>query len=175
MCDDIPLNRCIDERDRQIVKMKIQDYRQQLPLLTKTFCRFPLTLQLHYDEQSDTILVQTQSPPHTQGDVDHLEFKIMFSPIFQEPQLLVRLWRSTTHDGISSLEPWYPRDVYSALNIPRSFQLGLDTISDTIDNEQGAWYSFHACDTAEIVGDRPDYTENYLQRWASVFFFSWFL
>ncbi|AQZ10329.1 ATG10 (YLL042C) [Zygosaccharomyces parabailii] len=155
--------------------MKLEDYQKQLPELCRIIRAYSLTLQLHYDEQSHSVLMRMQSPPRLPGNVDHVEFKILYSHVFQEPQLLVRLWRATTRDGISYIEPWYPKDVHDTLNVPTSFQLGLDTISDTTDKEQCAWYSFHACDTADIVGNKPEYINDYLQRWASVFIFSWFL
>ena len=64
----------------------------------------------------------------------------------------------------------FPDDIESLLDVEGKFQLGLDTITNL---ENSVWYSFHPCDTSNIIGDQIEVMPTYLRRWVSIFVFSW--
>lgn len=139
-------------------------------------------LNSHYMVEEDALILQAAVPPSVLEtfSLAYIEFKITYTPIYQEPFLLMRLWRKYSmqeskddfDDDMITL--WFPADVKQALGIMQDFQVGLDAISSTSEKTQEAWYSFHPCDTAQIVGDQELYRGNYLERWLSVFLFSWY-
>ncbi|QLL30360.1 hypothetical protein HG536_0A01770 [Torulaspora globosa] len=104
-----------------------------------------------------------------------IEFKICYSHAYQEPRLLFRLWRraASQEEGIDFLAPWFPTDVAQVLGIDRGFTVSLDALFSNSSRSQETWFAFHPCDTAEIVGDKLDFKDDYLSRWLSIFLFSW--
>lgn len=134
-----------------------------------------VSLVLH---KNDSVVMQI-SVPHTvtkeSPALSHLELKITYSPVYQEPLLLLRLWRrdSSQDDMTDLVSPWFPQDIRALLGIDKSFQVELDAVVSPVSHFQETWYSIHPCDTAEIVGDQVQYVDGYLERWFSVFVFSW--
>ncbi|CCE93546.1 E2-like conjugating enzyme TDEL_0G01790 [Torulaspora delbrueckii] len=124
----------------------------------------------------DSILLQT-AVPSTAKDLSHLELKITYSQVYQEPLLLLRVWRKdqSQEDESDFVSLWFPQDVSALLGIDKSFQLELDAVVSPTSHLQETWYSIHPCDTAEIVGDQAKYADGYLNRWLSVFLFSWLI
>lgn len=142
--------------------------------------------QVFYRGEDDSIILQTIVPSHAvisaalaNVKLAHLEFKITYTSVYQEPQLLLRLWqkKNLQLDKLEfeddMLTPWFPPNVQQILGIVGQFQLGLDTVATTMAHKQEAWYSIHPCDTADIVGNQENYSDKYLSRWLSVFLFSW--
>ncbi|QLQ77926.1 hypothetical protein HG537_0A01730 [Torulaspora globosa] len=105
----------------------------------------------------------------------NIEFKICYSHVYQEPRLLFRLWRRvpSQDEAIDFLTPWFPSDVVQLLGIQDGFTVSLDALFSNSSHSQETWFSFHPCNTAEIVGDKQDYRDDYLNRWLSMFLFSW--
>ncbi|QLG75052.1 hypothetical protein HG535_0H03790 [Zygotorulaspora mrakii] len=134
----------------------------------------PYCQQIVYDSSSHTILMKTGIPSKASNSMrlDHLEFKITYSHVYQEPLLLLRIWIREHNDEFTMSKLWFPKDVKQILNIDSAFQLGLDSISSDMRQHQEAWYSFHPCDTSYMIGDKPEYLDKYLERWLSVFLFS---
>lgn len=160
------------ERDA-LGEMKFEDYKNQLPWLKNTLQDHAKVTNLRYDPSKSTIHVHVRCNVR-EFDISHLECKITYSQTYHEPQLLLRIWKFSQIDGITCVEPWFPKELDHALPMPGWFRFGLDTVSTTSTDESAAWYSIHACDTANIVGDRPVFQSTYLSRWASVFLFDWF-
>lgn len=152
--------------------MRFEDYEKQLPLLKDSLQDCSRVKYLHYDPLESTIHVLLDRKT-LESNLSHLECKITYSQTYHEPQLLLRIWRFARFEGIDCLEPWFPQDLQHILPLPSWFQIGLDTISTASTSEPAAWYSIHACDTADIAGSRPSFESTYLSRWASVFIFDW--
>lgn len=137
-------------------------------------CRLVTSVSLSVEDSS--LLFRTAVPSSiAQTGLCYLEFKIAYSHIYQEPLLLFRPWVSSQpkNADIEILSPWFPQDVARLLGIDDSFTISLDAIFSNSTHSQETWFSFHACDTAEIVGDRQEYKDQYLDRWLSIFLFSW--
>lgn len=124
-----------------------------------------------------TVLFQTALPSAAAQNniLCYIEFKICYSHVYQEPQLLFRLWRraQSPEDQIDFLAPWFPPDVAQVLGIDDSFTVSLDAFFSNSSHSQETWFAFHPCDTAEIVGDKLDFKNGYLSRWLSIFLLSW--
>ncbi|GAV55691.1 hypothetical protein ZYGR_0AY00830 [Zygosaccharomyces rouxii] len=153
--------------------MKFEDYRDQLPWLKDALQNFDKVKNLHYNPLESTIHIHVHCNAR-EFNISHLECKITYSQAYHEPQLLLRIWKVTQIEGIDCIEPWFPKELDHVLPMPKWFRFGLDAIAATSTDESAAWYSIHACDTADIVGDRPVFRSTYLSRWASVFLFDWF-
>lgn len=153
--------------------MKFQDYMEQLPLLKNALQNCDKVENLSYDPLKSIIYIHVRSNTR-RLNISHLECKIMYSQIYQEPQLLLRIWKLSQIEGIDCIEPWFPKQLDHVLPLPNWFKFGLDTISETPDDKPAAWYSIHSCDTADIIGTRTASQATYLSRWSSVFLFDLF-
>ncbi|SCU96015.1 LAMI_0F04830g1_1 [Lachancea mirantina] len=90
------------------------------------------------------------------------EISIQFNPIYQEPFLTFRIWKTKCVDGFEKRELWFPSNLSTVLNTT-FFQIGLDYM----DQSSGeAWFQVHCCDTNDITGQEND---KYLKRWFSVY------
>ncbi|CAR29399.1 hypothetical protein ZYGR_0AD00810 [Zygosaccharomyces rouxii] len=152
--------------------MRFEEYRAQLPSLKHSLQDCDKVKNLHYNPLKSTIHIHIQWDV-TEFNISHLECKITYSQTYHEPQLLLRIWKFSQIEGIDCIEPWFPKQIDRILPLPNWFQFGLDTISTSSSDNPAAWYSIHACDTADIVGDRSIFQSTYLSRWASVFLFDW--
>lgn len=135
----------------------------------------PLCQHVFYDTENHSMYVATAPPTNVDAvlKLDHLELKITYSDVYQEPQLLLRVWQEDLDSEFTGIKLWFPQDVKRVLDIGNQFQLGLDAVSTDTNQSTGVWYSFHPCDTADIVGDKVEYIDKYLERWLSVFLSSW--
>lgn len=122
----------------------------------------------------DSILLHA-AVPASSTDLSHLELKITYTHVYQEPLLLIKVWQRE-HPGneyIDLVSPCYPQDIRALLGIDKSFQVELDAVISPKTHTQETWYSIHPCDTAEIVGGQAQFLDGYLKRWISVFLLSW--
>lgn len=166
------------DRTRQTKMLTHTEYCDQLQHVcnTKLKCS-DLVLEMQPVSTDGTVRFRAALPSSAQhtAKLNYLEFKISYSPVYQEPVLLFRLWRSvpSPEDGIDLISPWFPDDASRLLGIDNGFQVGLDAIFSNSTCSQETWFSIHPCDTAQIVGDRSEFKSEYLNRWLSIFLFSW--
>ncbi|CCE65357.1 hypothetical protein TPHA_0K02270 [Tetrapisispora phaffii CBS 4417] len=114
------------------------------------------------------------SPNRHRANLSHIDIKITYSRIYNEPVLYLRLWKSvpcSMSPDLEELSPYYPSDVYESLAIDKSqFTVELQHVEcDAGANE--VWYCVHPCDTQDRIGML--HREQYLSRWVSVYLLSW--
>ena len=117
--------------------------------------------------------------------VNYIDLKISYSKIYQEPILLLQIWIELNPDddknvdimeNIDNSKLFYPKGLQYILNIPPDqYEIELDTLSGSQMTHNSAWYSFHPCNTSNMIGSDSRYLNSYLQRWVSVFIISWWI
>lgn len=90
------------------------------------------------------------------------EIQVEYSHLYCVPQLIFKIWETTDEHGTEVRTLTFPSDLSSLLLI-QNFSVGLDYVHK---QNKDIWYSVHACDTRDVVGEQ---TENYLERWASIY------
>ncbi|SCU84877.1 LAFA_0D12574g1_1 [Lachancea sp. 'fantastica'] len=125
-----------------------------VPLLTRWKRCYQLS---NVSNASINVLIYLPIKPH-----HSIELQILYSPVYQEPQLIFRIWSHETVDDIETQRICFPDDLHTWLNI-QDFTIRLDYLHPS---SRDVWYSVHGCDTADIVGSE---LKDYLKRWASIF------
>ncbi|CAI4045586.1 E2-like conjugating enzyme SKDI_12G0170 [Saccharomyces kudriavzevii IFO 1802] len=157
-----------------------EEWRSQLDLLfnSNVLQSWALCQEIHLDDKTNALSLRLRPTHRLQEDtkrvekksLDHIQLCLTYSKIYNEPLLLLRIWEEKCTENILLTKLMFPAKVESLLGVEGKFQLGLDTV---IDLENSLWYSFHPCDTPNIVGDLPEFKSTYLRRWVSIFVFSW--
>ncbi|CCD24809.1 E2-like conjugating enzyme NDAI_0D04960 [Naumovozyma dairenensis CBS 421] len=150
-----------------------EEYKQQLKNLYEStgFQEWGKCKHIHLSPSYDWLSINADFPSNPnispeQQDFAHLELKIVYSVVYKEPQLLLRVWKYAVDEtGITVKVPVFPPDIKDFLNLPAWIQINLDIHSH--DGLAETWYFIHPCDTSEIVG--MCHHEKYLERWTSTF------
>ncbi|SCU93401.1 LADA_0G02894g1_1 [Lachancea dasiensis] len=122
--------------------------------------RWPLCRELSLLKHNGSVVILARHPEL----VDHtFQILIQYSTIYQEPQLLFKIWETRIVDQVEIQRLSFPGDVSTLVNT-QDFTIRSDYIHNT---GRDLWYSIHGCDTGEIVGYQE---ESYLERWCSIYF-----
>ncbi|SCV00944.1 LANO_0F09340g1_1 [Lachancea nothofagi CBS 11611] len=111
---------------------------------------------------SDDKAVVTAVVKHLSLPYYTLEIQVEYSNIYQEPQLIFKVWKVQVEQDIEVKQVYFPPDLSRLLNL-QDFVIRLDYLHNL---NRDLWYSVHGCDTNSIVGSQ---LEHYLERWASIY------
>lgn len=159
--------------------MIYDEYKQQLKslIISEQWQALPNKIQSIYSNDLSSVQCICSPSLSTAKLFDlplssQVEFRIIYSQVYNEPTLLYRIWKIHTDPDLEITNKilLFPSNLEDKFQNLFNFTSSIESIP-SCNNE--IWYMLHPCDTAQIVGEDSSAKETYLLRWFSVYILSW--
>lgn len=149
-----------------------QEFLHQLHriYIDQTFQKWSKCNQINYTSTSLTLNIKPTHRILQTIDATSVLLRIQYSNIYKEPTLYIKLFCDyIDSNGVQISKVCIPSDM--TVILPKEYRDSFFIEPEQL--EDNVWWCFHQCDTPDIIGDDQLYKKTYLQRWVSIFIFSW--